>query len=130
MKCSLVHAAIAAAAVSAVAGSARAVQLYSFETLYNNTGTIDPLGTRPDGFHANGGGTTATQDTIGATVGPHSLKFTMVQLATFSGGQTEQNLPAVTNDLQFASMDVTIPATGGFVGGFARLGISAFGDSP
>src|SRR3954467_10745562 len=75
-------------------GAARADTLaYSFETLYNSSGTIDIAGTRPDDFHNNGGGTTITQDTIGATDATHSMKYDMIQPATFTGAQTEL-LPA------------------------------------
>src|SRR4051794_24381149 len=63
-------------------------QLYSFETLYNTNDVVDPLGTRPDDFRANGGGTNVTQDTIGATAGTHSMNFTLQSAATFTGALT------------------------------------------
>src|SRR5580765_902164 len=40
------------------------------------------------GFHGNGGGTTITQDTIGATDGTQSMKVSIVGGATFVGAQS------------------------------------------
>jgi hypothetical protein len=108
--------------------AARAFPLYSFETLYNNNGEPDPTGTRPDNFTVNGGGTTLTQDTIGATDGTHSIKYAMVQGAFFTGGITTTLAPNITTQ-NAVSMDVTIPAGGAFTGNFANLGISMFGDN-
>jgi hypothetical protein len=114
------------------AGAARAAAppLYSFETLYNSTGLPDPAGTRPDDFHPNGGGTTITQDAIGATDQSHSLKFTMVPLATFTGAETELLPDHLSDDNAAITMDVTIPSTGNFTGTFANLGVSEFGTNP
>src|SRR3954471_8882931 len=81
------------------AESRAAAPLWSFETLYNDTGAPDPLGTRPDNFHPNGGGPpgiTVTQDTIGATDGAHSLKWFQTGLATFQGALTDP-VPAGVN---------------------------------
>src|SRR5581483_136194 len=116
----------AAAAALVFAGAARAASplLYSFETLYNSTGLPDPAGTRPDDFHPNGGGTTITQDTIGATDQAHSLKFTMVPLATFTGAETELLPDHLSDDNAAITMDITIPATNNFTGTFANLGVS------
>jgi hypothetical protein len=122
----------AAAAALMLTGTARADHplLYSFETLYNSTGVPDPAGTRPDDFHPNGGGTTVTQDTIGATDQSHSLKFTMVPLATFTGAETELLPDHLNDDNSAITMDVTIPAGGQFTGAFANLGVSEFGTNP
>lgn len=124
---------ITAASASVVFASSRAcagTPLYSMETLYNATGVPDAAGTRPDDFHPNGGGTTVSQDTIGTTDGAHSMKFTMVQPATFSGAETEL-LPAHLNDDNSAiTFDVTIPSTGQFSGNFANIGIKEFGTNP
>src|SRR5262245_48165909 len=108
--------------------SAQAAPVYSFETLYNDQGQPDPQGTRPDNFHFNGGGTTITQDTIGATDGTHSMKFTQVTGATFTAAITEFIPPVLTASTTNAvSFDVTVPATGQFTGAFARIAVSMFG---
>jgi hypothetical protein len=107
-----------------------ATPIYSFETLYNNAGLPDPTGTRPDGFFAVGGGTSVARDTVGTTDGSSSLKFSMVAPATFSGARTAQLRPELDDPAVYALVcDVTIPATGNFAGGFARLGITAFGNN-
>lgn len=122
----------AAGVVLTGAISARAqTQVYSFETLYDTTDTPNPAGTRPDDFYANGGGTTITQSTIGATDGAHSLAFTMVGGATFSGAQTS-NLPPITNIIdqppaEALNFDLTVPANGQFTGAFADMGLMEFG---
>jgi len=106
--------------------------IFSFETLYNNSGVPDVAGTRPDDFHANGGGTTVTQDTIGATDKTHSMKFTQVPLATFTAALTEVFPASTINDpaTTAISLDVTIPDTGAFNGSFADIGITEFGNNP
>src|SRR5262249_53510320 len=119
------------AAVALAAAAAQAQTLvYSFETLYDNTDTINPAGTRPDDFHNNGGGTTLTQSNIGVTNGSFSMKVTQVAGQTFSGAQTEL-VPTVINSASTTalSFDLTIPATGNFTGNFARMGASEFGNN-
>jgi hypothetical protein len=123
----------AAVAVTVGAAGARADSpLYSFETLYNsaNPPQPDPSGTHPDGFGPNGGGTTIAQDTIGATDGTHSLLYSMVAGATFTGAQTELINGSILNDpnTTAVAVDLTIPATGTFSGAFARIGVSEFGN--
>src|SRR5579872_963193 len=98
MRRSLKYSAAGFAAIALAASSAFAQTLvYSFETLYDNTDTINPAGTRPDDFHNNGTLTTITQSTIGATNGPHSMEFNQGAGATFTGAQTEV-VPTVIND--------------------------------
>src|SRR5947207_5230066 len=107
--------------------------MYSFETLYNNANQPDPLGTRPDGYRPNGGGTVIAQDTIGTTDGTHSMKFSQVTLATFTAALTEvvPIPPAIDDPVTTAvSLDLTVPDTGAFSGNFARLGITEFGNNP
>lgn len=87
--------------------------------------------TPPDGFGANGGGITVTQDTIGATQGTNSLKATVVNGATFVGALTSA-VPAAIGDppgIQSILFDMTIPAGGAFSGGFAVIGVTIFGAS-
>jgi hypothetical protein len=129
---------IATAAATAVAligaGQTRAAPVYSFEVLYNNLGQPDPSGTRPDDFHVNGGDTTITQDTIGATDATHSMKFAQGPAATFTGAITEVIPPVLNAPTTYGvSFDLTVPAGGALASGFARIGISEFGsenDSP
>jgi hypothetical protein len=104
--------------------------LYSFETLYDDAG-VPNQGTRPDGYHFNGGDTTVTQDTFGATVGLNSMKFQQGPGATFTGAQTEVGLPFTTiNDPGTTAirMDVTVKAGEEFTGNFANLGLTEFGE--
>jgi len=132
----IVTAAAASAVAAMLAGgsSASAAPLYSFETLYNNAGTIDATGTRPDNFFANGGDTVIAQDTIGATDGPHSMKFAQGPAATFTGAWTALMPPALQATTTTAlSFDLTVPSGGALASGFARIGLSQFGtenDSP
>jgi autotransporter-associated beta strand protein len=132
MRRSLICSAAAMAAISLAASRVRAgsTLVYSFETLYDNTDTINPAGTRPDDFHPNGGGATVTQSTIGVTDGSHSMEFTQVAGATFTGAQTEV-VPAIINDPNTVALtfNLTIPATGNFAGAFARIGASEFGNN-
>jgi hypothetical protein len=116
----------AAVAATCLAFSARAADqlAYSFEA-------------DADGFHPNGGGTTTTQDTIGATLGTHSLKFAVVGGATFVGAQTERLDPTVFGDppgLNEVTFDLTITdpfpdALPGQTTHFASLGVTVFGVS-
>jgi hypothetical protein len=114
-----------AAAVAALIGcgaSARAgVLLYSFEAPPVN----------PDGFGPNGGGATVTQDTIGATNGTHSLKYSVVTGATFVGALTGVVAPGLTPPIspQEIDFDYTIAQGDTFTGGFAVLGITVFGSN-
>ncbi len=124
MRRSLICTAAGMAAIALAASKASATLVYSFETLYDATDTINPAGTRPDDFHPNGGGATVTQSTIGVTDGAHSMEFTQVAGATFTGAQTEV-VPAIINDPNTVAVtfDITIPATGNFTGAFARIGV-------
>jgi hypothetical protein len=98
--------------------TARAVELaYSFEQGL-------------EGFSGNGGGVTVAQDTIGATEGENSLRFAVIQQATFVGALTGQFDPAIIGDppgVDFFLIDLTI--TEQFTGTFANMGVTAFGDS-
>ena len=85
-----------------------------------------------DGFGPNGGGVTITQDTIGATDGDHSMKFDIVQGATFVGALTAF-LPLSIGDppgVDFVLLDLTLleqfPSD---PPGFVDAGISIFGSS-
>lgn len=101
--------------------SAQITQVYSFE---------------PDlqGFRPNGPGTTITLDTIGATDGTNSMKFAIVQGATFVGALVEgEDLNAAIGDppgMEFVLYDLTI--TEQFPsepGDFVDAGITIFGNS-
>ncbi|HEY4234693.1 MAG TPA: PEP-CTERM sorting domain-containing protein [Lacipirellulaceae bacterium] len=110
-----------AAGLSLTANTVRAdTQVYSFET-----GTS----TAPDGFGPNGGGT-VSQDTIGATSGAHSLKYTVPAGATFTGALTSTIDTNVINNppgIDHVLFDLTIAPGDQFTGSFARIGISVFG---
>src|SRR5687768_1684913 len=96
MKMTLLRALGATAAALVAGGASQAAAqtlLYSFETLYNDTGQPDPLGTRPDNFTFNGGGTTVTQDTFGVTEGTRSMKFRVDFNETFNGAITALGAP-------------------------------------
>jgi hypothetical protein len=83
-----------------------------------------------EGFHFNGGGVTITQDTIGATEGTHSMKFSIVQGATFVGALTGNLVPEIGDPpgLDFVLFDLTL--TEQFpTPGFVRSSISIFGRS-
>jgi hypothetical protein len=132
------------AAIALAASSVNAQTLvYSFETLYDNTTppTQDPAGAFPDDFSPNGaagGNTTISQSTIGATNGSFSMDFTQTASATFTGALTPLVSTTVAGDINSGivlspnttalSLDVTIPATGNYVGNFALMGFSAFGN--
>lgn len=96
---------------------------YSYET--------DQLG-GPDGVTANGGGT-YTQDTIGATNGPHSMKVSLITGGdTFVGAITPLINPtpggAIIGDppgIDHILFDVTI--TEQYTGTFANMGVTVFG---
>ena len=107
--------------------------LYSFETLYNEQGQPDPLGTRPDGFHFNGGGTTITQATSGVTDGSFSMRFEQNLASTFTGAITELGAPFPVIDdpvTTSVAVDFTVRPGDEYAGGFANLGITVFGDNP
>jgi hypothetical protein len=113
------------------ASAARAVDTlgYSFETL-------DEMG-RPGGFHNNGGGTTVTQDTIGATEGTKSMKVSIVGGATFVGAQTEffgdffgdpPGFDHIHFDMTITQrFDIPNPTPPPDRLGFARIGVIVFG---
>ena len=106
--------------------------LYSFETLYNDQGVPDPLGTRPDGFHFNGGGTTVSQATNGVTDGAFSMRFEQNLASTFTGAITEVGAPFPVIDdpaTTAVSVDFTVRPGDEYAGGFANLGITVFGDN-
>jgi hypothetical protein len=124
------------AALLAMATTATADSLaYSFESAAN------------DGFTANGGGVTVTQDTIGATNGTHSLKIAVVGGATFVGAQTSVldtttigNSAIIGNPpgLDHVTFDLTLPAQfpadnpatpGTPLPGFGVIGFTVFGQS-
>ena len=104
-------------AVLCTAGWADAQGLvYSFE---------DNLPAGPDGFF--GLGATTSQDTIGATVGTHSLKYSAGNDG-FVGARTETVVPAALNNppgVTAILFDLTIPEA--FAGGFADIGVTLFG---
>jgi hypothetical protein len=83
-----------------------------------------------EGFHANGGGTTVTQDTIGATDGTQSMKVSVVTGATFVGAQTATLDPAVFGDppgLDHVHFDLTVTSRFDTTGVFADVGVIVFG---
>lgn len=135
MKTKQVYTAAAAVAGALLAGAGvrpalAGTTVYSFETLYNNSGSIDASGTRPDDFHNNGFDTTITQSTIGVTDLAHSMSFGQGTLATFTGAQTELLPgPLYASNAYAVSLDLTVPGTGNFTGTFARMGVSEFGDN-
>lgn len=95
---------------------------YSFEA-------VDELG-RPDGFRNNGGGTTVTQDTIGATDGTKSMKVSVVAGATFVGALTEALDPNIFGDppgLDHVHFDLHITERFDTNGIFADIGVTVFG---
>jgi hypothetical protein len=90
-----------------------------------------------DGFAPNSGGTTVTQDTIGATDGTHSLKYDVVAGQTFAGALTSSLDPAIFGNppgLNEVTFDLTITtpfpaALPGQTTHFAVLGVTVFGES-
>ncbi|HEY7090444.1 MAG TPA: PEP-CTERM sorting domain-containing protein [Tepidisphaeraceae bacterium] len=110
---------VAAIAILAFAGTTHAQLLYSFES----------PAAFPDGFGPNGGGATTAQDTIGATDGTHSLKYSVVTGATFVGALTG-TVPAPLNNppgVPAISFDMTIGPNDVFTGQFDIIGITVFG---
>jgi hypothetical protein len=89
-----------------------------------------------DGFTNNPAtpGITATQDTVGATAGTHSLRVDMAAGDTFDGILTTQ-LPSLLNSIpptgiappgiDHVHFDLTIPQQ--FAGNFANIGVFVFG---
>jgi hypothetical protein len=78
-----------------------------------------------DGFF--GLGATASQDTIGATQGTHSLKYD-VGGGGFVGARTETVIPAALGNppgVDYVLFDMTI--TTPFTGGFGDIGVTVFG---
>jgi hypothetical protein len=129
-RCSLLSIATLVASLAVLncsVGSSRADSLaYSFESP-----TID-------GFTANGPGISVSQDTIGATVGTHSLKIAIGAGFGFVGAQTSVldtttigNSAIIGNPpgLDHVTFDLTLPAQ--FPDGdFALLGMTVFGQTP
>jgi hypothetical protein len=134
MKITLIRAigAVGALALAAALPAGGQTLLYSFETLYNDQGMPDPLGTRPDGFHFTGGGTTVTQATNGVTDGSFSMRFEQNVASTFTGAITEIGAPfPVIDDAATTAVaaDFTVQPGDEYPGGFANLGITVFGDN-
>jgi hypothetical protein len=101
--------------IACCASVANAQLVYSFED----------SAVSPDGFF--GLGATVSQDTIGATVGDHSLKYE-VGAGGFVGARTETVVPAPLNNPPGVShilFDMTIPQA--YAGTFADIGITFFG---
>jgi hypothetical protein len=111
-------------ALSAAAAYASDTLIYSLET---------GIAANPDGFHANGGGVTVSQDTIGATDGTHSMKISIVAGATFVGALEEASLPLAIGNPPGADhilFDMTIASPADvFPGAFANIGVTIFGAS-
>lgn len=93
-----------------------------------------------EGFTNNGGGTTVTLDTIGATEGTNSLKFSQVAGATFTAFITTQlnpTLPGGTTiigdppGIDYILFDLTLPSDipPPPLTGFARASVTVFGSS-
>jgi hypothetical protein len=80
-----------------------------------------------EGFAANGGGVTVTQDTIGVTNGASSMKVTAVSGQTFYGANTGMLHPAIGDPpgLDHVTFDLTI--TEEYAGSFAVIGVMIFG---
>jgi hypothetical protein len=95
--------------------------VYSFEEAPGN----------PDGFAANGGGVTVTQDTVGTTVGTNSLKTSIVTGATFVGALTTLLRPEIGDPpgLDYVLFDLTIAPGEQFTGTRAVVGVTMFGHS-
>jgi hypothetical protein len=108
---------------------AQVTQLYSFEA--------DDF----DGFTANGGGLTVSQEAsgLGATSGTKSLKLEYADFSSFAGPNTN-TIPAAFNDplgIDFVRFDLTntnrfVPPTPqpGVTPTFANIGLNFFGDLP
>lgn len=90
------------------------------------------------GFGANGGGVTITQDTIGATDGTHSMKVAVVGGATFVGSLTPTLDPILFGQpagFDHVHFDITVvqrfdqpnPTPPPDRLGFARVGVTIFG---
>ena len=108
---------------------AQVTQVYSFET--------DDF----DGFTANGGGLTVSQETsgLGVTSGTKSLKLEYADFSSFAGPATS-NIPVAFNDplgIDFLRFDLTntnryVPPTPtpGVTPTFANMSVTFFGDLP
>jgi hypothetical protein len=97
--------------------SAQLTQVYSFESGLQ-------------GFGPNGGGTTVTLDTIGATDGTNSMKFDIVAGATFVGALTGDLDPAIGDPpgMEFVLYDLTITEQFPIEPpGFVRTSVMIFG---
>jgi hypothetical protein len=123
----------------------------AFATCFGSSAAlaVDMLGysfeTGLDGFAANGGGTTVTQDTIGATQGTQSMKVSVVAGATFVGALTQTldtttlGNTAIVGDppgLDHVTFDLTVtqrfgqrinPLAADPFSGFVSIGVTIFG---
>lgn len=105
----------------AIFGTVTAVQ--AGETLAYSYEVVSGPG--PDGFF--GLGATVTQDTIGATVGTHSMKYA-VGNGGFVGARTESVIPAALGNppgVDYVLFDMFVPEAYG--GTFADVGVTVFG---
>jgi len=83
-----------------------------------------------EGFGPNGGGVTLTQDTIGATEGAGSMKFDIVQGATFVGALTTLLTPEIGDPPGLDAVIFDLTLTAPFPEeGFVNAGITVFGHS-
>jgi hypothetical protein len=93
-----------------------------------------------EGFQPNGGGTSVSLDTIGATDGTNSLKFTMVGAASFSGALTTSINPTLPGGstiigdppgIDYILFDLTLPEEFPLppAVGFLRASVTVFGNS-
>ena len=114
---------IAAAAVllpwAAWARGDTVTPVYSFE---NPPGNLD-------GFAANGGGVTLTDDTLGATAGTNSLRTNVITGATFVGALTTLLPPNIGDPpgLDYVLFDLTIGPGEQFTGTRGVVGVTVFG---
>lgn len=85
----------------------------------------------PDGFAANGGGVTVSQDTFGATDALNSMKVAVVPAATFVGALTTFLPPNIGDPpgLDYVLFDLTVAPGEQFTGGFAVVGVTIFSAS-
>ena len=107
---------LAAAAIACHGNAAHAALAYSFEG-------------GADGFSPNGGGTTVTADTIGATDGTGSLKVSLVNGAFFVGALTGNVAAPINNPPGVTSIFFDVTLVDAYAGAFANIGVTIFGAS-